>query len=193
MWWGIRASRFSIWNLPGSTGKLDSCSQRCRKGSPDEGRRGNGAQALEVVCFALASAGLPLCAHLLGIRGGSRCPSWIFPRHAARGVAAGALQSFCAWWPRSGPQELTEKNLAEYYNPKNEPGVEKRLLIVFALMFGGIAIMKDLGPKPAPPPPKPDTANGQQQQQPPSSTPPPSAAASVKPVTPKKVVPVAGN
>jgi len=85
--------------------------------------------------------------------------------------------------------------LAEYYNPKNEPGVEKRLLIVFALMFVGIAIMQYLGPKPAPQPPKPDAANGQQQQQPPppSSTPAPSAAASVKPVTPKKVVPVAGK
>ncbi len=86
--------------------------------------------------------------------------------------------------------------MAEYYNPKNEPGVEKRLLIVFALMFVGIAIMQYLGPKPAPQPPKPDTSNGQQQpQQQPSSTPPPSASASAaaKPVTPKKVVPVVGK
>src|SRR5258708_3710194 len=192
MWWGIRASRFSIWNLPGSTGKLDSCSQRCRKGSPDEDPRGNRSQVLQAVCFALASPGPPICDYLVGIRGGSRCPSWIFPRHAARGVAAGALQSFCAWWPRSGPQELTEKNLAEYHNPKNEPGVEKRLLIVFALMFVGIAIMQYLGPKPAPQPPKPETSNGQPQQQQPSAKIPPSASAVTQPISPK-AAPVAGR
>ncbi|MBZ5522778.1 MAG: membrane protein insertase YidC [Acidobacteriia bacterium] len=53
--------------------------------------------------------------------------------------------------------------MAEYYNPKNEPGTEKRLLIVFVLAFIGIALMQYLSPKPAPQPQqKPET----QQQQP---------------------------
>jgi YidC/Oxa1 family membrane protein insertase len=83
--------------------------------------------------------------------------------------------------------------LAEYYNPKNEPGVEKRLLIVFALMFVGIAIMQYLGPKTPPQPVKPDASSGQQQQlQQPSTATPPSASSTAQPVKPA-IVPVAGK
>jgi YidC/Oxa1 family membrane protein insertase len=70
--------------------------------------------------------------------------------------------------------------LTEYYNPKNEPGVEKRLLIVFVLTFIGIAIMQYLTPKPAPQPqPKPETQQQQQQQQQPVAAP-----ATASPATP---------
>ena len=49
--------------------------------------------------------------------------------------------------------------MTEYYNPKDEPGIEKRLLVVFALVFIGILLLQYLGPKPPPPQPqqKPET------------------------------------
>lgn len=76
--------------------------------------------------------------------------------------------------------------MTEYYNPKNEPGVEKRLLIVFVLTFVGIALMQYLTPKPPPQPPQKPEAQ-QAQPAPPSVTPPspgPKAAASPSPLPP---------
>jgi YidC/Oxa1 family membrane protein insertase len=62
--------------------------------------------------------------------------------------------------------------LSEYYDPKNEPGGEKKLLLVFLLVFVGIAIMQYLMPKPAQPPSQPKPGPEQQQ---PAPTPPPPA------------------
>jgi len=77
--------------------------------------------------------------------------------------------------------------LTEYYNPKNEPGVEKRLLIVFVLAFIGIALMQYLTPKPAPQPqPKPETQ--QQQQQPPPVAAPLATSPATSPTTPAPAV-----
>ena len=42
--------------------------------------------------------------------------------------------------------------MTEYYDPKNEPGGEKKLLLAFLLVFIGIAVMQWLAPKPAPTP-----------------------------------------
>ena len=53
--------------------------------------------------------------------------------------------------------------MTQYYDPKNEPGGERKLLLAFLLVFIGIAVMQFLVPKPAPPAqPKP----GPQQEQP---------------------------
>lgn len=41
--------------------------------------------------------------------------------------------------------------MTEYYDPKNEPGGEKKLLLAFLLVFIGIAVMQYLAPKPQPP------------------------------------------
>jgi YidC/Oxa1 family membrane protein insertase len=69
--------------------------------------------------------------------------------------------------------------LTEYYDPKNEPGGEKRLLVVFLLVFIGIAIMQFLTPKPAPPSqPQPGP---QQQQATPTPTPAPTPHAAPTP------------
>jgi YidC/Oxa1 family membrane protein insertase len=48
--------------------------------------------------------------------------------------------------------------LTQYYDPKTEPGGEKKLLLAFLLVFVGIAIMQYLAPKPQPQKPgvKPD-------------------------------------
>jgi YidC/Oxa1 family membrane protein insertase len=62
--------------------------------------------------------------------------------------------------------------LTQYYDPKNEPGGEKRLLLIFLLVFVGIAVMTYLTPKPAQPPSQPKP--GPQQEQP-APTPPPTS------------------
>ena len=70
--------------------------------------------------------------------------------------------------------------MTEYHDPKNEPGAEKRLLLVFLLTFIGIALMQYLMPKPAQPPqPKPGTPEPQQAQTHP--TPPVQATATPTP------------
>jgi len=71
--------------------------------------------------------------------------------------------------------------LTEYYDPKNEPGGEKKLLLAFLLVFVGIAIMQYLAPKPAAPPAQPKPAPQLEQ---PSPT--PSAAPSAVATTPAK-------
>ncbi|HWZ43130.1 MAG TPA: membrane protein insertase YidC [Candidatus Saccharimonadales bacterium] len=55
--------------------------------------------------------------------------------------------------------------MTEYYNPKDEPGIEKRLLVVFALVFIGILMLQYLGPK-APPQPQQKPETREQQQKP---------------------------
>jgi YidC/Oxa1 family membrane protein insertase len=69
--------------------------------------------------------------------------------------------------------------LTQYYDPKNEPGGEKKLLLAFLLVFIGIAVMQYLAPKPAPPPVQPKPAPQQEQPSPtPSSSPQASPPAS---------------
>ena len=48
--------------------------------------------------------------------------------------------------------------MTQYYDPKNEPGGEKKLLLAFLLVFIGIAVMQYLAPKPAPQPVQPTPA-----------------------------------
>jgi YidC/Oxa1 family membrane protein insertase len=63
--------------------------------------------------------------------------------------------------------------LPEYHNPQQEPGAEKRLLLVFLLTFIGIAVMQYLMPKPpASTQPKPAQQAQQEQQQSPAPAPP---------------------
>jgi YidC/Oxa1 family membrane protein insertase len=52
--------------------------------------------------------------------------------------------------------------LTEYYDPKNEPGGEKKLLVAFLLVFVAIAVMQWLAPRPTPPPAQPKPAPEQQ-------------------------------
>lgn len=65
--------------------------------------------------------------------------------------------------------------MTQYYDPKNEPGGERKLLLAFLLVFIGIAVVQFLMPKSTPPPPQPKPAPQQQQ---PSPTPSPSQEAS---------------
>lgn len=70
--------------------------------------------------------------------------------------------------------------MPEYHNPQQEPGAEKRLLLVFLLTFIGIAIMQYLMPKP-PAPTQPKPAPQAQQEQQPSPTPLPTGTVTAKP------------
>jgi len=84
--------------------------------------------------------------------------------------------------------------LTEYHDPKNEPGAEKRLLLVFLLTFIGIALMQYLMPRPTQPPqPKPGTPEPKQvQTQPvspaPATTPTPKATPRPKSKKPEPTV-----
>ena len=74
--------------------------------------------------------------------------------------------------------------MTQYYDPKNESGGEKKLLLAFLLVFIGIAVMQFLMPKPAPQPPKPETPKEQPtpSNAPTSTTPPaPATTTSQKP------------
>jgi len=90
--------------------------------------------------------------------------------------------------------------LSQYYDPKNEPGNEKKLLLAFLLVFVGIAVMQFLTPKPAPTPPKPGPPQ-EQPATPPSQTsaPPPAVTPSSTPQKPqpatskKKTAPAAAE
>ncbi len=66
--------------------------------------------------------------------------------------------------------------MTEYYDPKNEPGSEKKLLLAFLLVFVGIAIMQYLAPKPAAPPAQPKPAPQLEQTSPTPSPAPPAVA-----------------
>ncbi|HEY6351325.1 MAG TPA: membrane protein insertase YidC [Candidatus Angelobacter sp.] len=61
--------------------------------------------------------------------------------------------------------------MTQYYDPKNEPGGEKKLLMAFLLVFVGIAVMQYLIPKPASQP-KPEPP-AEQPAPPPASAPTP--------------------
>lgn len=61
--------------------------------------------------------------------------------------------------------------MTEYYDPKNEPGGERKLLLAFLLVFIGIAVIQFLMPKSTAPPPQPKLAPQEQQ---PAPTPSPS-------------------
>lgn len=63
--------------------------------------------------------------------------------------------------------------MTQYYDPKNETGGEKKLLLAFLLVFVAIAIMRYLAPTPAPQPSQPKPAL---EGQPSVSTPTPTAA-----------------
>lgn len=65
--------------------------------------------------------------------------------------------------------------MTEYYDPKNEPGGERKLLLAFLLVFIGIAVIQFLMPKSTAPPPQPKPAPQEQQ---PAPTPSPSQEAS---------------
>jgi YidC/Oxa1 family membrane protein insertase len=58
--------------------------------------------------------------------------------------------------------------LTEFRNPQDDPGMQKRLMLAFFLVFVLIAVMQFLLPKPRPQPPK--TAEQQQQQGQPQQT-----------------------
>ncbi len=71
--------------------------------------------------------------------------------------------------------------MAEFRNPQNEPGMEKRLLLVFALTFLVIVLFQPLLKKYLPQPPTPPAQSQPQAQSPPpapASNPAPSAAQS---------------
>ena len=57
-------------------------------------------------------------------------------------------------------QEKKKKLLAEYRNPQNEPGSDKRMLLALVAVFVVLGVMQYFMPKPQTPP-----AKGQQQQQ----------------------------
>ena len=73
--------------------------------------------------------------------------------------------------------------MAEYHNPQQEPGSDKRLLLVFLLTFIGIALMQYLMPKPAPAPQQKPAPQAQQQPQP---TPAPAVSSPAQVSTPPK-------
>lgn len=73
--------------------------------------------------------------------------------------------------------------MTQYYDPKNEPGGEKKLLVAFLLVFVLVAVMQWLIPKPAPQPPKPETT---QEQPAPAPAPTSSTTAATTPATQQK-------
>ena len=66
--------------------------------------------------------------------------------------------------------------MAEFRNPQNEPGMEKRLLLVFALTFLVIVLFQPLLKKYLPQPPTSPAQNQQQAQPQPQAPPPPAPA-----------------
>ena len=66
--------------------------------------------------------------------------------------------------------------MAEFRNPQNEPGMEKRLLLVFALTFLVIVLFQPLIKKYLPQPPAPPAQSQPQAQTQPQSQPPPAPA-----------------
>ena len=141
--------------------------------------------------LAPAAAGLPLRADLLRIchRSGRAL------RRSARRMDGfrphPALPSLRPLRPRSGSKagnqigalapEVLNKTLAEFKNPQQEPGAERRLLLVFVLTFVVLIIFQPLLKKFFPQPPAPQTQNQPVPAQPAavSSAPTPSAPPAV--------------
>ena len=73
--------------------------------------------------------------------------------------------------------------MAEYKNPQNEPGADKRMLIALLAVFLVLGLMQFLLPKQAQPPAQQQQSQQQQSQPNPAATPVPSAT--VTPVPPK--------
>lgn len=78
--------------------------------------------------------------------------------------------------------------MTQYYDPKNEPGGDKRLLLVFLVVMIGMAVVSYFTPKPTPPPPQ--SKPGLQQQEQPASTPTPEAKAEKSPALQQQNIPV---
>ena len=70
-------------------------------------------------------------------------------------------------------QEKKKKLLAEYRNPQNEPGSDKRMLLALVAVFVVLGVMQYFMPKPQTPPP--EKASKQQQSQQAQQTPSPVA------------------
>jgi YidC/Oxa1 family membrane protein insertase len=90
--------------------------------------------------------------------------------------------------------------LAEYHNPQQEPGTERKLLLVFALTFLVIMLFQTVFKKylPQPPEPKPEATQAQtqpapQNQPPAASTPAPVAASSGRGAAPAAATRQASN
>jgi YidC/Oxa1 family membrane protein insertase len=73
--------------------------------------------------------------------------------------------------------------LAEFQNPQQEPGTERRLLLVFALTFLVIMLFQPLLKKygPQPPAPKPEVTQSQNSQSPQTQSQPPAGAIATPP------------
>ena len=71
--------------------------------------------------------------------------------------------------------------MADFKNPQQEPGAEKRLLLVFLLTFV-VLIIFQMVKKPQAPVTQAPVTRVQKQAMPEQSTPPPSAAVAVEPV-----------
>lgn len=99
------------------------------------------------------------------------------------------MQSFRARRIRSGIEGLTERNLTQYYDPKNEPGGEKRLLLVFLLVMIGMAAVSYFTPKPAPRPPESKPAPQQQEQAAPTPAPTPATKTEKSPAPSQQNIP----
>jgi len=75
--------------------------------------------------------------------------------------------------------------LAEYRNPQNEPGADKRMLMALMLVFLVLGVMQFFIPKPPAPPPEQNKQSQQQQPQQPSPVPGAIPSPSTTPVPPK--------
>jgi YidC/Oxa1 family membrane protein insertase len=81
--------------------------------------------------------------------------------------------------------------LTQYYDPKNEPGGDKRMLLVFLLVMIGMAAVSYFTPKPTPP--TPQSKPGPQQQEQPAATPAPTPAPKTATKAPKSPAPSQQN
>jgi YidC/Oxa1 family membrane protein insertase len=87
---------------------------------------------------------------------------------------------------RFGAKRQKEKKpLAEYRNPQNEPGSDKRMLIALVAVFVVLGVMQYFMPKPpAPPPGKAQQTPQQQPQQSPGPVAAPTATSTPRPSRP---------
>ena len=75
--------------------------------------------------------------------------------------------------------------MAEYRNPQNEPGSDKRMLIALVAVFVVLGVMQYFMPKPSTPPPEKAQQTQQQQSQPTPSPVAAAPAATSKPLPPR--------
>ena len=80
-------------------------------------------------------------------------------------------------------QQKKKKLLAEYRNPQNEPGSDKRMLLALVAVFVVLGVMQYFMPKPQTPPAKDQAQQQQQAQQTPSPVAAPTTSST--PVSPK--------